>query len=423
MTTLLGLDDRPGTVEGHPLPADMARSIAGASKFWYRMLTDPATGQVLDDVAHRYEPDRATRLSVLGAWQTCTLPGCSRPARECEIDHGIPFDHDHPERGGRTEPANLHPLCASHHQAKTEGRIRMRRTGYDRVEWVLPLGTTATTIAPGVDDGGVLTAACSPADTDVRRAARAAIDERIVVDPVTNRRAASAVFERAGREFLEEEREREELQAAMRRVRDPFLQEQRRMRQWVKQTRSDLHEREERVRARENATCLRERDLIRDEKFAALNLSVAEQKLVEAKRRVRFPETPLVRYKTVIPMRIEHFDLGDGMVGSLHTPVFFRTAPVGDSELSGACKACKACQGSQASAALAGSQRNRWGWHEQRHRSSVDEQMATLVHDQFAQRKVFIQWDHMAPELIRIPKPRPEQRPADGFDDGTPPPF
>lgn len=198
------------------------------------------------------------------------------------------------------------------------------------------------------------------------------------------------------------------------------------MRQWVKQTRSDLHEREERVRARENATCLRERDLIRDEKFAALNLSVAEQKLVEAKRRVRFPETPLVRYKTVIPMRIEHFDLGDGMVGSLHTPVFFRTAPVGDSELSGASKASKAskaCQGSQASAALAGSQRNRWGWHEQRHRSSVDEQMATLVHDQFAQRKVFIQWDHMAPELIRIPKPRPEQRPADGFDDGTPPPF
>lgn len=429
MTTLLGLDDRPGTVEGHPLPPDMARSIAGASKFWYRMLTDPATGQVLDDVAHRYEPDRATRLSVLGAWQTCTLPGCSRPARECEIDHGIPFDHDHPERGGRTEPANLHPLCASHHQAKTEGRIRMRRTGYDRVEWVLPLGTTATTIAPRVDDGGVLTAAGAPAATDVRRAARAAIDERIVVDPVTNRRAASAVFEEAGREFLEEERAREELQAARRKERDPFLQEQRRMRQWVKQTRSDLHEREERVRARENATCLRERDLIRDEKIAALKLSVAEQKLTEVKRRAKFPETPLVRYKTVVPMRIEHFDLGDGMVGSLHTPVFFRTAPVGDSELSGASKAskaskaCKACQGSQASAALAGSQRNRWGWHEQRHRSSVDEQMATLVHDQFAQRKVFIQWDHMAPELIRIPKPRPEQRPADGFDDGTPPPF
>ncbi|SMY11905.1 HNH endonuclease signature motif containing protein [Brevibacterium jeotgali] len=427
MTTLLGLDDRPGTVEGHPLPADMARSIAGASKFWYRMLTDPATGQVLDDVAHRYEPDRATRLSVLGAWQTCTLPGCSRPARECEIDHGIPFDHDHPERGGRTEPANLHPLCTSHHQAKTEGRIRMRRTGYDRVEWVLPLGTTATTIAPRVDDGGVLTAACAPADTEERRAARAAIDERVVVDPVSNRRAASAVFEQAGREFLEEERAREELQAARKRERDPFLQEQRRLRQWVKQTRRDLHEREERVRARENATCRKERDVNRDQKLAALNLSVAEQKLVEAKRRVTFPETPLVRYKTVIPMRIEHVDLGDGMAGSLHTPVFFRATPVGGSDSSGEPQASRT---SQTSAALGGPQEDRRGRHERPHRSRIDEQMATAVHDELAQRKVFIQWGHVAPELIRGPQSRPDQLPkqlpdqgtADEFDD-DPPPF
>src|SRR5699024_857601 len=142
----------------------------------------------------RYEPDRATRLSVLGAWQACTLPGCSRPARECEIDHGIPFDHDHPERGGRTEPANLHPLCPAHHQAKTEGRITMRRTGHDRVDWVPPLGTTATAIARRVDDGGSLTVARAPTDTGTRRAASATIEERPVIDPLTNRRAASAVF-------------------------------------------------------------------------------------------------------------------------------------------------------------------------------------------------------------------------------------
>ncbi len=419
MTTLMGLDDRPGTVEGHPLPADMARTIAGSSKFWYRMLTDPATGQVLDDVAHRYEPDRATRLSVLGAWQTCTLPGCSRPARECEIDHGVPFNHDHPERGGRTEPANLHPLCPAHHQAKTEGRIRMRRTGYDRVEWVLPLGTTATTIAPRVDDGGVLTAACTPADTDGRRAARAAIDERIVVDPVTNRRAASAVFEQAGMEFLEEERAREELQAARRRERDPFLQEQRRMRQWVKQTRRDLHDREERVRARENATCLRERDLIRDERFAALKLSEAEEKLAEAKRHARFPETPLVRYKTVIPMRIEHFDIGDGMVGSLHTPVVLETAstaPMGGEETGDA---------SPSGAARAVPQRRRPGIDGRRDRSFVDEQLATMFYDESAQQQVVLQWGHVPSDLIRRPFPQsesqPESGPAEGFGDDRPP--
>src|SRR5699024_11822111 len=69
-----------------------------SSTVWYRMLTDPSTGRVLDHVAHRYEPDRATRIAVATKWQTCTAPGCARPARHCELDHGVPFDHRNPER-------------------------------------------------------------------------------------------------------------------------------------------------------------------------------------------------------------------------------------------------------------------------------------------------------------------------------------
>ena len=156
-TTLLGLDNRPGMIADSPIPADMARAIAAGSTVWYRILTDPSTGQVLDHVAHTYEPDRATRMSVMSKWQTCTAPGCSRPARHCDIDHGIPFNHDHPELGGRTEPLNLHPLCRRHHQAKTDGLLRMRRITGDEIEWILPLGATSTTSAPALDDGGVLT--------------------------------------------------------------------------------------------------------------------------------------------------------------------------------------------------------------------------------------------------------------------------
>jgi hypothetical protein len=172
MTTLLGLDNRPGMIADSPIPADMARTIAAGSTVWYRMLTDPSTGRVLDHVAHKYEPDRATRMSVMSKWQTCTAPGCSRPARHCDIDHGIPFNHRHPEQGGRTEPSNLHPLCRRHHQAKTEGHLRMRRITADEIEWIMPLGTTSTTAAPVVDDGGVISAACALEDTLNRAAAR-----------------------------------------------------------------------------------------------------------------------------------------------------------------------------------------------------------------------------------------------------------
>ena len=172
MTTLMGLDDRPGMIADTPVPADMARTIASTSTVWYRMLTDPSTGRVLDHVAHRYEPDRATRIAVATKWQTCTAPGCARPARHCELDHGVPFDHRNPEKGGRTEPSNLHPLCRRHHQAKTAGRLRMRRITADEIEWVMPLGTTSTTLAPAVDDGGVLTDACNPQDTPARTQAR-----------------------------------------------------------------------------------------------------------------------------------------------------------------------------------------------------------------------------------------------------------
>jgi hypothetical protein len=52
--TLLGASDEPGTLDGTtPIPADMARSLAGDNPVWYRVLTDPARGAFLPLPADR----------------------------------------------------------------------------------------------------------------------------------------------------------------------------------------------------------------------------------------------------------------------------------------------------------------------------------------------------------------------------------
>ncbi|MBO0881594.1 MAG: DUF222 domain-containing protein, partial [Mycobacterium sp.] len=57
--TLAGADDRPADLVGFgPIPADVARRIA-ADASWQRILTDPASGAVLDVGRTRYRPPAA----------------------------------------------------------------------------------------------------------------------------------------------------------------------------------------------------------------------------------------------------------------------------------------------------------------------------------------------------------------------------
>src|SRR5699024_12565767 len=60
MLTLLGGSEEPGMLEGTiPIPAAMARELAGESEAWYRVLTDPCSGAFLPLPAQRYTPTRA----------------------------------------------------------------------------------------------------------------------------------------------------------------------------------------------------------------------------------------------------------------------------------------------------------------------------------------------------------------------------
>ncbi|RNM13032.1 HNH endonuclease signature motif containing protein, partial [Nocardioides pocheonensis] len=48
--------------------------------------------------------------------RTCVFPWCNRPARGCDKDHVVPWEH-----GGPTSSDNLAALCRRHHRLKTHG--------------------------------------------------------------------------------------------------------------------------------------------------------------------------------------------------------------------------------------------------------------------------------------------------------------
>lgn len=147
--TLTGDSELPGSLaDGSPVPAETARRIAGRSKTLTRILTDPATGTPIDAKATTYRIPNDVRKTLIAKWAICTVPGCSRRAEKSEIDHVIPFDHDHPDQGGLTRFSNLHPLCKKHHAVKTARSysVRMPQTGL--VEYEFSHGVTATVVAP-----------------------------------------------------------------------------------------------------------------------------------------------------------------------------------------------------------------------------------------------------------------------------------
>jgi hypothetical protein len=89
-----------------------------------------------------YRPTERIRESVIIRDGSCVFPWCGRNARHCDLDHVIPYDHEHPEDGGPTATDNLAPLCRLHHRLKTHGRWRYDMTEPGVFAWTSPLGHT-----------------------------------------------------------------------------------------------------------------------------------------------------------------------------------------------------------------------------------------------------------------------------------------
>lgn len=142
LSTLLGLDDDPGFLDGHGLiDADSMRSLLADAQRSF--LTTPGTGPAADTAAEtRYAPSRKLQTLVRCGELCCTFPGCTQPVWTTDLDHTHPFDHDSPATGGTTTQRNLKPLCRFHHRIKTFGMWRDYQDEYLTAWFQSPSGHT-----------------------------------------------------------------------------------------------------------------------------------------------------------------------------------------------------------------------------------------------------------------------------------------
>ena len=88
-------------------------------------------------------PDRIRDHVVLRD-RTCVFPFCGRPARGCDVDHVVEYDHDAEAEGrpqpGPTETENLGALCRFHHRLKTHSAWRYEMVAPGVFEWTSPHG-------------------------------------------------------------------------------------------------------------------------------------------------------------------------------------------------------------------------------------------------------------------------------------------
>ncbi|MGV9794599.1 DUF222 domain-containing protein [Gordonia sp. NPDC003422] len=91
-----------------------------------------------------YRPSTALVTYILSREGTCSVPGCTKPAWECELDHVCEYNHDDPYAGGHTDPAGIGAKCRFHHLAKTltdfvDDQI-LDENGRPHTTWITPEG-------------------------------------------------------------------------------------------------------------------------------------------------------------------------------------------------------------------------------------------------------------------------------------------
>ncbi len=141
LTTLAGLDDHPGNLNGYgPVIADIARQVASDQPEAEHRVTVTEQGTPIWTGATRRRPTTHQQRQVQTRNPTCAFPGCRNPASECDLDHTIAFSE-----GGPTDPSNLAPLCRHDHQLKHTPGWKLKPTTPGSYQWTTPLGHTYTT--------------------------------------------------------------------------------------------------------------------------------------------------------------------------------------------------------------------------------------------------------------------------------------
>ena len=140
----LGLSDDPAELDGHgPMPAAYGRWMRKSLQSLAVVVVN-ARGHAVGVGGTVYPPRQQVTDQVITAAGTCRFPSCRIPAANCDLDHRVPFDHLHPERGGPTDPTNLDPACENHHLLKTFTGWTPQRDTTDgaSMRWTSPTGHT-----------------------------------------------------------------------------------------------------------------------------------------------------------------------------------------------------------------------------------------------------------------------------------------
>jgi len=138
LETLLALNDGPGELAGYgPVIADITRKVAEqqVDGTWRYTITDPDTGRPLSTGTTRRRPTAAQHREVVARHRTCIFPGCRMPARDCDLDHRIPW-----AEGGKTRTEDLGPLCRHDHGIRHAAGWTYKTLPDGEIEWTSRLG-------------------------------------------------------------------------------------------------------------------------------------------------------------------------------------------------------------------------------------------------------------------------------------------
>ncbi|USQ79916.1 hypothetical protein NF556_20405 [Ornithinimicrobium faecis] len=158
------------------LTPDEVRTLAlTPGSTMYRLLTDPATGVLVERSIKAYPFDAGMRAHIIAADVFCRMPGCLKPASIAQIDHV----QEHGTPGGHTCIANGQPLDTPDHDLKTKKLWDAVIHANRDVTWTTLLGRIYTTKA---HDYRQYTKLLTAATTQVDEAIATGTDPAAAVD-------------------------------------------------------------------------------------------------------------------------------------------------------------------------------------------------------------------------------------------------
>jgi hypothetical protein len=129
--------DRLGAATTELIGDWLARHTAAGGRVRIRPVLDLNTHAAVD----QHDPPEPMRELIRQRDAHCVVPACRRDSRSCDLDHiapYVPMDEGGPP--GQTNPANLAPLCRSHHRIKTHTAWHYQRHPDGSYSWTSPTG-------------------------------------------------------------------------------------------------------------------------------------------------------------------------------------------------------------------------------------------------------------------------------------------